>query len=587
MDKLQIYEFPIENDIKLFMTKKNISYANTTFDANQLNKLSYVVSVKKNDNNRVNNKCSAKSILDDIQNSDNESTIMEYSHKSCDPLLFEYQVVDIDIVQNVNRTSIVLDEFAFDKTKFDDLYENIQKNLDLKKTSFLQYLVEGLILPELNYISCFLGHEKVTCEMGGFVTSNKNLKLHSMTYDEFDNTLTQVNKLWSTNITDPIFLEKKQYFDSLVEQIDAGALTIKDITFFPRIVHIRKDTFDKSNLCFFGDIHGSLHTLIRSLLRLVAFNHIGDDFIFRPDFHIFFLGDLIDRNIYGTDILFIIIKLYLLNPNQVHIIRGNHEEIQTNKRYYFYNEFLKLCKDIPKAHSLYFKYSKTWLYLPSAIFIKTFNEGYIQLCHGGFYKNAIFIKDYLSSDQVTKVIVDNNNVMDIQWSDYNCGNTDIASHKTGIYGKQSVTRGLIYTVNDSLEYMAETGIRSVIRGHQDFGDNTKVISPDKKLCERTSKQDKRIMAIEYINTKEMLTPSSTNSFDIVLPNLSDLDKFLEKYNFPPIITLSTGTTSRFIDCDGFAILNTSIINMVAGSSNFAKYNKYKNKYLNLKNKYSS
>lgn len=575
MNKLQIFEFPIENE--LYKAKKNISYINRIFNSNDLNKLSFVKSIKKNENYSRNGKCSNKSILDTMD-LDNKMR-MEYDHKSCDPILFEYDLYDSVVTSNEFRSNLNLDNYEFDNNRYSILLDNITNTLHLKKIPLVEYLVEALVLPELNYISCF-SKESIKCDMDGFVTTNKNLKLNSLTFDLFYDTLEMVTKIWSPKVIDPIFLKKKEEFDSLIDRIGKD-LTIKDVRSFPRIVYIEKH-FHKGAFCFFGDIHGSLHTLVRSLLRLVSLKYINKDFTLKKDFHIYFLGDLIDRNIYGIDILFILMQLFLLNPNQIHMIRGNHEEIQTNKKYFFYNEFLKLTSDVKKAHSLYFEYCKTWLYLPSAIFLN--HSSYIQLCHGGFYKDAKFIKKYLESDNIIQVITNENNMMDIQWSDYNCGFvgddalTDAESNKQ--YGKQTTNRGLVFKVNDSLSYMKYTGIKAVIRGHQDFADNTKLIVINPEKCKNTNKQDRNILPIEYVETKELLKPTSFNSFEMTLPELNELDIFSKKYTFPPIITLSTGTTSRFVDCDGFAILG--YLKQKGGNNLYNTYNAYKAKYINLK-----
>ena len=52
----------------------------------------------------------------------------------------------------------------------------------------------------------------------------------------------------------------------------------------------------------------------------------------------FFLGDLVDRGPYSIEILLIVFQLKVKNPNNVHIINGNHEDIDTYQRYGFDTE---------------------------------------------------------------------------------------------------------------------------------------------------------------------------------------------------------------------------------------------------------
>ena len=82
-----------------------------------------------------------------------------------------------------------------------------------------------------------------------------------------------------------------------------------------------------SQVCFFGDLHGSAHSLIRDLKKLKELGYLDNQFkITRKNFHIIFLGDYIDRGIYGVEVVYTLCRLKLANPSQVILVRGNHED---------------------------------------------------------------------------------------------------------------------------------------------------------------------------------------------------------------------------------------------------------------------
>ncbi len=71
-------------------------------------------------------------------------------------------------------------------------------------------------------------------------------------------------------------------------------------------------------LGFIGDLHGSIHSLLRSLLRLKNLGYVSNEWkIVNPGFYLIFLGDLVDRGEYGVEVWLTVMKLYIENPRQV------------------------------------------------------------------------------------------------------------------------------------------------------------------------------------------------------------------------------------------------------------------------------
>jgi hypothetical protein len=93
---------------------------------------------------------------------------------------------------------------------------------------------------------------------------------------------------------------------------------------------IKKDvySFTKENptkIFVVGDHHGCIHSMLRNLWRLVAAGYLKNDFKMKDNFYMVFLGDYIDRGLYGAEVIYTLCRLKLANPDNVFILRGNHE----------------------------------------------------------------------------------------------------------------------------------------------------------------------------------------------------------------------------------------------------------------------
>ena len=77
-----------------------------------------------------------------------------------------------------------------------------------------------------------------------------------------------------------------------------------------------------------GDIHGQFV----DLLRLFEFKGLP------PNASYLFLGDYVDRGPSGLECMFLLMALKVKYPDQVHMLRGNHECAAINRIYGFYDE---------------------------------------------------------------------------------------------------------------------------------------------------------------------------------------------------------------------------------------------------------
>lgn len=132
---------------------------------------------------------------------------------------------------------------------------------------------------------------------------------------EISNLITQANnQLEKQYFTDGPWYENKKP--------DINRLGIDEF-----IVEMRPVT-PQHTLCIVGDIHGSIHSLLRILWSLVIQGHLTPDFkIVDNNFILVFLGDYIDRGAFGLEVMYTVLRLFTTNQKNVVLLRGNHEEL--------------------------------------------------------------------------------------------------------------------------------------------------------------------------------------------------------------------------------------------------------------------
>lgn len=104
-----------------------------------------------------------------------------------------------------------------------------------------------------------------------------------------------------------------------------------------------------------GDQHASFHDTVEFLSSIFCSKtplaespFVENSLKLKEKFknhHWIFCGDLTDSGIYGVETLAVIFSVHLTNPFNIHIIRGNHEDVRINNRYGFLQEIKEKYKD--------------------------------------------------------------------------------------------------------------------------------------------------------------------------------------------------------------------------------------------------
>jgi hypothetical protein len=271
-----------------------------------------------------------------------------------------------------------------------------------------------------------------------------------------------------------------------------------------------------------GDLHGSFHSFFRIFTRLFFQGIIKNDYTLLDDYRLIFLGDVVDRGIFGIEILYIIVKCMNKNNTndklRVILIRGNHEHKTTHlnfskeieKKYFeeeikyfeeeikYFEEKIKYFKEEKKNIEEEIKYFKEeietlkkdnlkknlndfkmlFMYCPSAIYLNHKKTNY-WLCHGGFKP------DYNNTNNNVEFYSDYET--DIRWNDF--------SSTIGTY--DSYQRKLALGLNDLTKFLGNNNLDFIIRGHTDSHSNAMLLQSYEEL----SNKKKHKHQFFYINNK--------------------------------------------------------------------------------------
>lgn len=253
-----------------------------------------------------------------------------------------------------------------------------------------------------------------------------------------------------------------------------------------------------SELFVLGDLHGSMHSLVRTLQQLKNDGYINDNLtITKDNFYIILLGDFTDRGIYATEVIYLALSLLIQNPEKVIILRGNHDDKEMQQ------------KDVGFLKELERKYSEgeianisnaIWqLYsrLPVALYLGAGTAdltNFVQFSHGGIepgfdprplftfanHQPGLYYQAINCTDKIKRAEGIERSAMPQLGSgqeDTPCGFTltDFAPPLLGRAGGTKVTslRGYSFTTQDAIAWMEKLKDEvnhnywnTIIRGHQ-------------------------------------------------------------------------------------------------------------------------
>ena len=211
-----------------------------------------------------------------------------------------------------------------------------------------------------------------------------------------------------------------------------------------------------------GDLHGDLESLIQILKESSFLQKMNKN----TDAVLIFLGDYGDRGEYSKEVYYTVLKLKLLFPEQVVLMRGNHEGPE---------DLMASPHDLPlefqtkfgeKWEEAYSKIRKLFACLYNAVLVK---ERYLMI-HGGLPPRAKTIEDlaYANTLHPKQSFLE-----DILWSDPN----EI------IKGTYTSPRGAgkLFGENIANQMLRRFDAKILMRGHEPCEDGFKINHKGKVL----------------------------------------------------------------------------------------------------------
>ena len=187
-----------------------------------------------------------------------------------------------------------------------------------------------------------------------------------------------------------------------------------------------------------GDLHGQIFDLYQILRH----------FDLPPKTKYLFLGDLVDRGPFSIQVISLVFTLKVLYPEDVYIIRGNHEFHRLSMTGGFFNEVVELYGN----QNLFDKMNYVFNYLPLAATIGPY------LCiHAGLspdFRSLSQIKDIKRpvSDYDSPIL------SGILWSDPSSEPTDFSASRRGF--------GFYFNYPPLQAFLNNNKLKAVIRGHE-------------------------------------------------------------------------------------------------------------------------
>ncbi|MFX1390218.1 MAG: metallophosphoesterase [Promethearchaeota archaeon] len=195
-----------------------------------------------------------------------------------------------------------------------------------------------------------------------------------------------------------------------------------------------------------GDIHGNLETLVKLLTLINKQN---------PKL-VIFLGDLVDRGPKQFECLIIVLALKILFPFKYFLLKGNHESLEMNQYYGFFQDFISRFKDKDKFNQILNIYNL----LPLCALI---NKRILCL-HGGIPQDNDILKKLKGKNckEFNEILISNTqSIYQIMWND---PKSEIEEFSNSFRGP-----GIKFFGNKAFDsFMEYNKLQYLIRAHECF-----------------------------------------------------------------------------------------------------------------------
>lgn len=230
---------------------------------------------------------------------------------------------------------------------------------------------------------------------------------------------------------------------------------------------------EETSVVVVGDVHGQLHDVL-FLLRDAGFPSDKRNFVFN--------GDYVDRGAWGVETFLILLAWKVFLPEQVYLLRGNHESKYCTSVYGFEKEVMEKYGE--QGKQVYRKFLRCFEGLPLASII----AGNVYTAHGGVFRGAAVTPSKRSKRKKGRkpiVVADSNSlrlgsleelskarrtVLDPPWEGSNLIPGDVLwsdpSLNPGLSPNNERGIGLLWGPDCTEEFLKKNQFKLIIRSHE-------------------------------------------------------------------------------------------------------------------------
>lgn len=223
----------------------------------------------------------------------------------------------------------------------------------------------------------------------------------------------------------------------------------------------------------YGDIHGQYYDLMRlfQLYKCPVEEDLGEKLNATGDIDsndYLFLGDYVDRGSNSLEVICLLFALKCKYPKQVHMIRGNHEDMPINSLYGFQEECKRRLKeDVNDKMSVWWQINQVFEWLPIGAIV----EGKILCVHGGIGKSIHKISDItqLRRPLVVSQVPQNQNeqkVTDLLWSDPTDNDSILGTVPNDIRDPDGTGHIVKFGPDRVHKFLEDNDLQLIIRAHE-------------------------------------------------------------------------------------------------------------------------
>ena len=215
----------------------------------------------------------------------------------------------------------------------------------------------------------------------------------------------------------------------------------------------------------FGDIHGQYQDLMRFFdLYSAPIEGPGGDI---EGLDYLFLGDYVDRGFHSIETMCLLMALKLKYPNQIHLLRGNHEDRWINSAFGFQEECMNRLNDDPENPRIFNSFNDFFDRLPLAAVV---NDTVLCL-HGGIGSTINTIEDIEKVKTPLEVVhqvssMEQQIVVDILWSDPTDNDTEMGIVPNTTRDPTGVGNIVKFGPDRVEEFLEMNNLSLIIRAHE-------------------------------------------------------------------------------------------------------------------------